>query len=95
MANTLAILEEAQTFKDISVRILLNGMPAKGKIGQDALEALNELNVPVFETCLGSRVAFRESIMEGKGVSEASASSKAAQEMRSLWEEVKTWLGLK
>ncbi len=94
MANTLAIIEAAKTFKDISVR-----MPAKAKIGQDVLEALNELNVPVFESCLGFRVgfrvAFRESIMEGKGVSEASPSPKAAEEMRSLWEEVKTWLGLK
>lgn len=95
VANTLEILEEAQAFKPIEVRILLNGMPAKAKIGQEALEALTEIKVPVFETCLGSRVAFRESIMEGKGVSEASPSSKAAQEIRSLWEEVKTWLGLK
>ncbi len=92
--NTLNVIEEAQTLKDISVCILLNSMPSRAKIGKKILEDLKGLKIPIFSTILGARVAFRESIKEGKGVTEVFPKSKAAEEIKSLWKEVKQWAGV-
>lgn len=95
LSNTLEVLKEAQTFKPIKARVLLNMVPARAKLTSEALEVLQETNIPFFKTTLGFRVAFREAITQGLSVKELDPKGKAAQEINNLWEEVKEWLGVK
>jgi len=92
VANTLGILEEARAYKDIGARILLNAVPPRARITKEASESLKEIDVPLFKTMLGARVAYRESIPLGLGVSEYAPGSKAAEEIKSLYREVAEWL---
>ena len=85
--GTIEILEQAQSFKNIDALFVLNQVITNTLIERDALEALERFPIYIFNTRLHSRVAFKKSIMEGMGVSEYDGNSKAAQEIKSLWEE--------
>ena len=85
--GTIEILEQAQSFKNIDALFVLNQVITNTLIERDALEALERFPIQIFNTRLHSRVAFKKSIMEGMGVSEYDGNSKAAQEIKSLWEE--------
>lgn len=61
--------------------LVLNRMPPRGKL-PDAINAqLHEGGLPVADTTLGSRVAFANSMMVGKGVLETESRSTAADEV--------------
>lgn len=94
LSSTLEILEEARAFKDIEAKILVNMVPPRAKLTKEALELLEELDLPTFNTTLGFRIAYKEAIAEGLAVFELDPKSKAANEINSLWQEVKQWVGL-
>ena len=85
--GTIDVFEQAQSFKNIDALFVLNQVITNTLIERDALEALERFPIHIFNTRLHSRVAFKKSIMEGMGVSEYDCNSKAAQEIKSLWEE--------
>ena len=89
--DTLRVLSDARAFADISACILVNQV-IRANIVKEAEESLKELadqyGVEILNTRLFSRVAYRNSVKEGKGVLEMN-DRKAAAEIRSLFEEIK------
>ena len=89
--DTLKVLSDARAFADIPAYLLMNQV-IRANIVREAEESLEELaaqyGVEVLQTRLFSRVAFRNSVKEGKGVLEMN-DEKARSEMKSLFEEVK------
>ncbi len=68
--------------------VILNRMPARGKLADQMRGKYAELGSPVADTVLGSRVAFAASMLEGKGITEQSGAGAAAQEMKALAAEI-------
>jgi chromosome partitioning protein len=86
--GTIEVLEEARSFKNINASFILNQVITNTIIEKETIEALKKFQIPIFNTKLHSRVAFKKSIMEGMGVSEYESNGRAAQEIKSLWEEI-------
>ena len=95
LSHVFDLIEEAAAFKKIQAKVLLNMVISRARIVKDVIDALKEAQIPFFSTMIGLRVAFREAASLGAGVSEYAKNSKAKEEIRSLWQEVKTWIGLK
>jgi chromosome partitioning protein len=92
-AKTIDILEEARSLMDIKAVLLLNQVNRNTTIAKDALEALQEFKLPILDTEICQRIAFKRAITEGKGVSEYEPAGKAAAEIKNLWKGVKEkWL---
>lgn len=68
--------------------VILNRMPARGKLADQMRSKYAELGTPVADTVLGSRVAFASSMLEGKGISEQGGAGAAGQEMTALAAEI-------
>lgn len=68
--------------------VILNRMPARGKLADQMRSKYAELGTPVADTVLGSRVAFASSMLEGKGISEHGGAGAAGQEMTALAAEI-------
>lgn len=87
-AGTVEALEQAKTFKDnIKARFIVNQVIPNTNIAKEALQALEEFGIPLLNSRLC--VAYKQSIGEGKGVTEYEPNGKAAGEIKSLYEEVK------
>ena len=86
--DTFKALDEARAFKDIEAKILMNQVIPNTTVANEALEALNEFNIPLIDYNLHARVAFKQSVSEGQGVSEYEPNSKAAKEMKIIYGEV-------
>jgi chromosome partitioning protein len=84
---TKATLDLARSEKRPAL-VVLNRMPARGRLADQMRGKFAELGSPVAEAALGSRVAFASSLLEGRGLSEQSPSSAAAQEMAALAAEI-------
>ena len=87
-SGTVDALAEARTYHDIEARFVINQVIPNTTVAKEALEALKEFDVPVLSTRLHSRVAYKQSIGEGKGVTEYEPAGKAASEIKSLYQEV-------
>jgi chromosome partitioning protein len=68
--------------------VVLNRMPARGKLADQMRGKFIELGAPVASAQLGSRVAFAAALLEGLGICEHAPSSAAAVEMGALADEV-------
>jgi chromosome partitioning protein len=88
--GTIEALKEARIFKDnLDARLILNQVIPNTTVAREALKALEEFNVPLLKTQLHSRVAYKQSVGEGQGVTEYEENGKAAAEIRDLFEEVR------
>ena len=88
--------EEARLTKEsiggkVQACIVLNKYNDNIRIDRDVADILPKFGIPVLETKLKNRVAYRECKIEGKGVIEYS-DPKAAAEMQSLADEVAAML---
>ncbi len=94
--DTLKILLDARAIVDIPAYLLLNQV-IRANIVKEAEEAIRELaqqyNVGTLKTKIFSRVVYRNSIKEGKGVLEMD-DVKAKEEMYSLVAELKSLVDL-
>ena len=94
--DTLRVLKEARAFSEIPAYILINQV-IRANIVKEAEESLEELarqyDVGILKSKLFSRVVYRNSIKEGKGVLEMS-DQKAKAEMSALFKEIKSKLGM-
>ena len=68
--------------------VILNRMPARGKLADQMRMKYAELGSTVADTVLGSRVAFASSMLEGKGISEQGGAGAAGAEMKMLAAEI-------
>jgi len=87
--GTIEVLEEARSFKDIKAQIVLNQVIPNTIVSREAMEALEKFQLPVFDVKLHSRVAYKQSVSKGTGVSEYEPGGKAAEEINAFWKEVK------
>lgn len=89
--DTVNILEEARAYVDIKAYILVNQV-IKANIVKEAMDTLLELaqkhDIQILNSKLHSRVSYRNSIKEGKGVLEYD-DPKAKSEMEDLYLELK------
>jgi chromosome partitioning protein len=72
---------------DIKAFFLLNQFDPRTNLAQDAAEVIKENKIPLFNTVLHNRVAYRESLTLGKGVLEF-RDEKARSEIQSLIREI-------
>jgi chromosome partitioning protein len=84
---TKATLDLAKAEKRPAL-VVLNRMPARGRLADQMRGKFAELGAPVADAVLGSRVAFASSLLAGRGISEQSPSSPAGQEMAALAAEI-------
>lgn len=84
---TKATLDLARSEKRPAL-IVLNRMPARGRLADQMRAKFAELGSPVAETGLGSRVAYAAALLEGLGIAEYQPSGPAAAEMAALAAEI-------
>jgi len=89
--ETIEILNLCRGRKEIGAFFVLNQIIPNTKVSREAELALKEFekDVPVLNTKLYSRVAYKTSINEGLGVTEYEPDGKAAAEIRELYSELK------
>jgi chromosome partitioning protein len=90
-AGTVETLEEAKPFKDVNACFVINQVIPNTNVVKEALQALKDFNIPILNTRLHARVAFKQSISDGRGVTEYELSGKngkASEEIMSLFQEV-------
>jgi chromosome partitioning protein len=66
------------------VRLLLNRVPAAGKLREEIEGQLRDRRLPVLDAVLGNRTAYAQAFMAGLGVVEAAPRGPAAVEARAL-----------
>lgn len=84
---TKVTLDLARTEKRPAL-VILNRMPARGKLADQMRMKYAELGAPVADTVLGSRVAFASSMLEGKGITEQGGAGAAGAEMKTRAAEI-------
>lgn len=65
-------------------RLVLNRLPASGRLRDVVMEELARRKAPVMAQTLGNRSAFAAAFALGQGVTESAARSPAAEEIRAL-----------
>jgi chromosome partitioning protein len=83
-------VEEArQTNPGLRAVLVINQLEPRTKLSQLMREALAELRLPVAETAIRRRVAYRSSVLDGRTVMDTGTrGSAAAEDIRQLIEEV-------
>jgi len=94
--DTLALLKlgrASRGHKEIPARLLLNQLLQRAKVSEEAQEALQEIaggnDTPLLAATLYNRVAFKNAIGEGLGVTEYEPGGKAAEEMEAVYNEIR------
>jgi chromosome partitioning protein len=65
-------------------RLVLNRLPASGRLRDVVMEELSRRKAPVMAQTLGNRSAFAAAFALGQGVTESAARSPAAEEIRAM-----------
>ncbi|KPF81737.1 cobyrinic acid a,c-diamide synthase [alpha proteobacterium AAP38] len=74
------------------VMLVMNRVPARGKLVDAVAEKAAELGVPVATESLGNRIGFAGSLMEGLTLAETDPKSKGVEELEALAAEIWTAL---
>lgn len=83
--------EARQVNPRLRAMLLINQLEPRTKLSQFMRQALAELSLPVAQTALRRRMAYRASVLEGRTVMDLGTRAKdAADEIRQLIEEVVT-----
>ena len=69
--------------------LVLNRVPRRTRLAASVIAAMGELGADVSPAWLGSRIAFASTLMEGRGVTEASRAGAAADEIIALAEDLR------
>lgn len=88
--DAIKAYKEIQPFNHMQGRLILNQVIEGTKVSKEAYTALLEYreDLPLLEQSLHGRVAYKNSITKGLGVSEYEPNGKAAIEMRNLYESI-------
>lgn len=88
LGETIDVVEEARALRpEILAGIVLNRAD-RTLVTVQARTSLAETTIPLLKAVLGDRVAFREALAAGQGVTQYARSSVAADEMRALTDEI-------
>lgn len=97
--KTFEIIEEIKLIREnIKVGVVINLAISGTNIADDVLSIMNDFvsryGLHLFKTTLYSRVAYKESVSEGKAVTEIKSPKyeKASEEMLSFYNEVMEWV---
>lgn len=74
--------------------VVLNQVPARGPVPDQAADAIAESGLEVAPCRVGARMAFQHSVTHGLGVLEHEPAGKAAAEIRALWGWARGRLGV-
>lgn len=66
------------------VALVLNRVPAAGKLREQVTKAINDRGLPLLDPVLGNRTAFAQAFMAGLGAVESAPKGSAAAEARAL-----------
>lgn len=69
--------------------IVLNGVPPRGRLADEAIEAVSTYELPVLPVRIGQRAAFTHSVTIGQTAQEYEPSGKAAAEIKRLYKLTK------
>ena len=69
----------------VSARVVLNGTPARGKLTDEARNAIESYGVPCAPCSLGHRMAFVHALIDGLTVQETEPRGKASNEVHALF----------
>jgi chromosome partitioning protein len=75
----------------VPVLLVLNRVPPRANLTEAMLAKIAELGAAVADSRIGNRVALATAMLEGRGITEA-ASSRAAEEIAALAEEIRRWV---
>lgn len=84
LQETIEIFEEARALRADLRAVVVFNRADRTTLARVAREALRDLNVPLLEAQLASRVVHGEAMLAGRGVVEYAPRSKAAQEAEAL-----------
>ena len=85
IGNTIELIRLANT----PGAVVLNAVPARGSLADEAAEAVAGYEVPLVPVRLTQRSAFMHSLTVGKGIQEYEPRGKGAQELQQLFEWVR------
>jgi chromosome partitioning protein len=74
------------------VALMLNRVPATGRLTQEIVAEVRRRNLPLLATALGNRTQFATAFQKGLGAAEAAPRSQAAEEARALAASVEAFL---
>lgn len=73
---------------DVPAHVILSGIPARGKLTEEARNAVECYGVPCAPCALGHRMAFVHALIDGLTVQETEPRSKASSEVRALYKYI-------
>ena len=82
IASTVEIARLAKT----PAAVLLNAVPPRGSIGEEARETLSRQNIPVIDVLTFQRAAYTHAVIDGRSVHEYEPDGKAAAEVDALFD---------
>ena len=82
-------------YKKIATGIVINRKIHNTNLGKEVETALEEYEIPIFNTVVHQRIAYAESAAAGTSVIEEDPNSIAGQEIKKLVEEILVFVGLK
>jgi chromosome partitioning protein len=89
LSATLDVLAEARALRDeLRACILLTRKQGRTALGKGARAVLESSGLPVLASELAHRVAYQEALACGRGVTAYAPNDRAAEEVRSLFEEI-------
>jgi chromosome partitioning protein len=88
LASTVELLGEARELRPELRAVVVMNRADRTAIGASTREAIEGLGLPVLGAVLGDRVAFREALAAGQGVTTYAGGSVAANELRRLVDEL-------
>ena len=74
---------------------ILNSVPPRGSLTEEALEAIKCYDLKIIPEYLGQRAAFVHSLTVGQGVIEYEPAGKAAQEIQSVYQWICRFIDIK
>jgi chromosome partitioning protein len=83
LVNTVRLLDATQ--KKSAAVAVINAVPPRGGLADDASEALNEFGIDIAPVRIAQRNPLASAIPEGKGITEAAPRDPGADEIRALW----------
>jgi chromosome partitioning protein len=93
LGDTIELVERVREVRDLEARIVVNEVNHTA-LAEAAGEAIEAAELDAMTSTLGRRVAFAESMAEGRGVTLHAPGSVAALELSNLADEIDIMLGI-
>lgn len=91
-APMVELVKEAQVYNpELRALLVINRRIPRTAIGRDVREALEAFELPVLTTTIGQRIAFAETLANGRTALEQNPTSAAAREIMQLVREMTEW----